>query len=266
MVNAKSIMIRTGFELSTSKMAELAAGNTVTLHETRQLPDGTTRACIQLSGSDKRGWCTMIGREGVHALLEIDSEQAMGVLEVTNRHRRPSSSRGAGDLSARGRSADGRSDDEGPDPMSARGRSPDGRQAPAKGGAGGSGHGGGAFTPRSMPTYVISSPKPLLVRGDFDLQSGKVGELVPGAKVHVLETRPLPDGGKRVRLALAGQGSPYGWVTAVTKSGQENLQPHLFEVVAPKALVVRAAFDTKVLPALHKILPRHLALSIPALR
>ena len=234
-------MIRTGFELSTPKMAELAAGSTVTLHEVRQLPDGTTRACIQLSGSAKRGWCTMIGRDGDGSrLLEMDSDAAIAILEASNRHRRPSSSRGGGDMSARGRSADGRSDDEGADGQpSARSRSTDGQRK------GGSGHGGNAFTPRGQQTWVISSPKPLLVRGDFDLQSGKVGELAPGTKVHILETRPLPDGGKRVRLALQDSTSPYGWVTAVTKSGQENLQPHLFEVVSAKPLVVRAGFDTK---------------------
>ena len=81
-------MIRTGFELSTPKMAELAAGSTVTLHEVRQLPDGTTRACIQLSGSAKRGWCTMIGRDGDGSrLLEMDSDAAIAILEASNRHR-----------------------------------------------------------------------------------------------------------------------------------------------------------------------------------
>ena len=37
MVTSKALVIRTGFELSTPKMADLAAGTTVMLHETRQL-------------------------------------------------------------------------------------------------------------------------------------------------------------------------------------------------------------------------------------
>ena len=155
-------------------------------------------------------------------------------------------------------------------PPSARGDSSARRLDASDGEGGGSGGGGGSvgaspnnslhggssfksagsrdaepIAPRSLPTYVVSAPKPLLARGDFDLQSGRVGELNPGTKVHVLETRPLPDGGKRVRLSLEGQVSPFGWVTAVTKSGQENLQPHLFEVVATRPLLVRADFDTK---------------------
>ena len=248
MMTAKPLVIRTGFGLSTPKMADLAAGATTTLHETRQLPDGTTRACVQLSGTTK-GWCTMISRSapGESTLLEVTSDEAIALQEASIRHRRPSSSRG--DMSARGRgdmSARGRSADE------ERGRSADGERSGTDALSGSSGSAsarsgaGGAMTPRSMPTYVISAPKPLLARGEFDLQSSRVGELAPGTKVHVLETRALSDGGKRVRLSLQGQSAPYGWVTAVTKSGQENLQPHLFEVVAAKPLLVRSAFDTKV--------------------
>ena len=43
-----------------------------------------------------------------------------------------------------------------------------------------------------------------------------------------------------MRLALeTNPGATYGWVTAITKSGQENLAPYLFEVVAAKPLLVR---------------------------
>ena len=219
MVNSKALVIRTGFELLTPKMADLAAGTTVKVHETRQLPDGSTRALITLSGNTK-GWCTMVTKDGYQSLHELGSPEATAASEANAMVRRPKSARGL--PSARGESS-----------AAADSSSSLSRQQSS----GSSGGGGGApsgTTPRAMPTWVISAPKAILARGDFDLQSSRVGELQPGTKVHVLETRPLPDGGKRVRLSLEGQGVPYGWVTAVTKSGQENLQPHLFEVVANK--------------------------------
>ena len=67
MVNSKALVIRTGFELLTPKMADLAAGATLQLHETRQLPDGSTRARITLSGTTQ-GWCTSIGKDGSPSL------------------------------------------------------------------------------------------------------------------------------------------------------------------------------------------------------
>jgi len=232
MVAAKALVIRTGFELSTPKMADLAAGTTVQVHETRRQPDGSIRARITLSGSTQ-GWCTSATKDGTLALHELGTSEATAAAEANQRQRRPGSARGPG--SAR---------------IPGGGDSSSSSSNPAAGGAdagGGGGAGGdGARSARAMATYVISAPKPLLARGEFELQSSRVGELDPGTKVHVLETRPLPDGGKRVRLSLAGQGVPYGWVTAVTKTGQENLQPHLFEVSANKPLLVRSDFDTKV--------------------
>jgi hypothetical protein len=234
-ITAKPLVIRTGFELQTPKMADLAIGAMVQLYECRKQIDGAVRACIGLSATT-RGWCTMVSRDGTLALVETGSDAATAVTDTVQRVRRSSIS---GHLSARG------------DPGSARGGVNGGSSVPAAAaavaahGSSGGGASAGVTGPSALPTYVISAPKALLSRAEFDLRSSRVGELPPGTKVHVLETRPLPDGGKRVRLALQGQDVPYGWVTAVTKSGQENLQPHLFEVVAAKPLLVRADFETK---------------------
>ena len=210
MINSRSLVIRTGFELLTPKMADLAAGATVQLHETRQLPDGSTRARITLSGTTQ-GWCTSIGKDGSPSLHEVGTPEALAASEAANRQRRASSGRLSPDRRLSARGEDGGSG--GASPV-AGGRSPGtarppsgsaGAGAAANGGttgAGGSTHGassGGGATQRVMPVYVISAPKPLLARGEFDLQSNRIGELNPGTKVHVLETRPLPDGSKRVR-------------------------------------------------------------------
>lgn len=244
-------------------MADLAAGTTVLVHESRQQADGSIRARITLSGSTQ-GWCTSVPKDGIPSLHEVGTPEATAASEVAHRQRRPSmgpagksttpralvrpptAPDGSSSSSTPAAEAGGSSD---PSPAARRASIASGSAGGGAGGTGGSGHNGApaGTTPRAMATYVISAPKPLLARGEFDLQSSRVGELNPGTKVHVLETRPLPDaGGKRVRLALAGQGVPYGWVTSVTKSGQENLQPHLFEVVAAKPLLVRSEFDTKV--------------------
>ena len=64
--------------------------------------------------------------------------------------------------------------------------------------------------------------------------------------MHVLESRTLPDGGKRVRLSLTtSPAATYGWVTAITKSGLENIAPYVFEVIAAKPLLVRQEYDVK---------------------
>lgn len=241
MIAAKSLVVRTGFELSTPKLAEITAGTTVEVLEMRQLPDYTTRALVAIHNGP-RGWLTMT----------TPKDRAMHLVEPSG-----SSSARAGPNSGRQGSA---RDGEATQPTSGgreNARSPHTvRIAPGTtGGGGGSskaeppsaaGAAAANSAVRVMPTYVISSPKPLLARTEFDLQSGRVGELVPGTRIHVLESRPLPDGGKRVRLSLeSSPGNTYGWVTAITKSGQENLAPFLFEVIASKPLLVRKDFDVK---------------------
>lgn len=58
MVAAKALVVRTGFELSTPKLAEMAAGTPVELLEMRQLPDYTARALIAIRNGP-RGWVSM---------------------------------------------------------------------------------------------------------------------------------------------------------------------------------------------------------------
>lgn len=206
MVAAKSLVVRTGFELSTPKLAEVAVGTTVELFEMRQLPDYTTRALVAIQ-SGPCGWVTMIPKDGTISLVEPAGGSSGG----------GSSSREASVNEGDAGSAEGQ-----PASCHSNARSSHGaRPSIAKGESSAAGE-----QQRLMPTYIISSPKPLLARTEFDLQSGRVGELMPGTHVHVLESRPLPDGaGKRVRLALeANPGATYGWVTAITKSGQENVR------------------------------------------
>ena len=69
MLATKLLVLRTGFELSTPKLAEVVAGSTVMLHEMRQLADGTTRGLVQISGGP-RGWLTMIPKDGSHSLVD----------------------------------------------------------------------------------------------------------------------------------------------------------------------------------------------------
>ena len=88
MVAAKALVIRTGFELSTPKMADLAAGTTVQVHETRRQPDGSIRARITLSGSTQ-GWCTSATKDGTLALHELGTSEATAAAEANQRQRRP---------------------------------------------------------------------------------------------------------------------------------------------------------------------------------
>ena len=234
MVAAKALVVRTGFELSTPKLAEMAAGTPVELLEMRQLPDYTARALIAIRNGP-RGWVSMWSpKDRIMQLVELSGG---GVTSGRQGSGREGAANGGAAPNSGGR--------ENASP---------GRPG-AKGGLAGGAHGGaskgepstvaGPAAPR-MPTYMISSPKPLLARTEFDLQSGRVGDLEPGTRVHVLESRPLPDGGRRVRLSLEVNPSvTYGWVTAITKSGQENLAPYLFEVMTPKPLLVRKEFDLK---------------------
>ena len=216
MLATKPLVLRTGFELSTPKLAEVVAGTTVTLHEMRQFADGTTRGLVAIQNGP-RGWVTMIPKDGSHSLVEAGGGGGGGRGDGSSRSAEGGETPRSGARTARGV------------------RSPGGARAgeERRGSVGGGGPSADGGEPkRMMPTYVISAPKPLLARTEYDLQSGRVGELAPGTRVHVLESRPLPDnGGKRVRLALeTSPTATYGWVTAITKSGQENLAPYLFEV------------------------------------
>lgn len=53
-------------------------------------------------------------------------------------------------------------------------------------------------------------PKPLIVRENPDLDSGRVGEIGPGAMVGVLETQDLPDGSRRARVMYRPNSSRIG--------------------------------------------------------
>ena len=95
----------------------------------------------------------------------------------------------------------------------------------------------------------VVATKPPLVRAGFELNSDKVGELPIGAHVQVLESRKLPDGARRVCIALSSDAGPYGWLTGVTKDGLENLHVAVHEVVAPppQQLWTIAAADENVI-------------------
>ena len=60
-------------------------------------------------------------------------------------------------------------------------------------------------------------------------------QLAPGTPVTILESRPAPDGGTRGRITIDGTShSPYGWVTSLSKSGQENVALALYEASAAR--------------------------------
>ena len=73
--------------------------------------------------------------------------------------------------------------------------------------------------------------KPTLIRSAFELNSDKVGELPPGTRVHVVETRSTADGARRACVALESQIAwapimrAHGWLTATTKDGSSNIRP-----------------------------------------
>ena len=69
MLATKLLVLRTGFELSTPKLAEVVAGSTVELHEMRQLPDGAMRGLVAIHNGP-RGWVTMIHKDGTNSLVE----------------------------------------------------------------------------------------------------------------------------------------------------------------------------------------------------
>ena len=69
--------------------------------------------------------------------------------------------------------------------------------------------------------HEVSATKPPLVRSAAETTSEKVGELAIGTRVHVIETRTMPDGSKRACIILQQpqqqqpqQQQPYGWVTS----------------------------------------------------
>ena len=88
--------------------------------------------------------------------------------------------------------------------------------------------------------------KPPLVRAAVELNSDKVGELPTNTRLYVVETRDMPDGAKRACVVLEGQQQPYGWLTAVSKDGIENIRKTplpVHEVTASKPPLVRAGAE-----------------------
>ena len=73
----------------------------------------------------------------------------------------------------------------------------------------------------------VTATKPLQARAEFELTSGKAGELPAAAMVHLLDVRRTADGAWRVAYAMEGEevGGAKGWVTAVTKDGVVNMRP-----------------------------------------
>ena len=102
------------------------------------------------------------------------------------------------------------------------------------------------FAHSAAQAHEVVAAKPPLVRADFEMSSDEVGKLPTGSTVYVLEMRTQPDGAKRARVALEGQEQPFGWLTAVTKDGVENLRKRplpVYEVTASKPPLARAGFE-----------------------
>ena len=79
------------------------------------------------------------------------------------------------------------------------------------------------LTELGRPVLEVVAPKPLAARAQFELTSGKAGEVACKALIHVLDARETADGAFRVAYALEGGSAIKGWVTAVTKDGTENV-------------------------------------------
>ena len=75
----------------------------------------------------------------------------------------------------------------------------------------------------ARPILQMIAAKPLVARASCDLTSDKAGDLAPDAYVHIVESKKMSDGAYRVSYALEGKDEIKGWVTAITKDGQNNL-------------------------------------------
>ena len=83
------------------------------------------------------------------------------------------------------------------------------------------------------------------VHESWELDSAKVTELAPHTRLHVVDSRRLDDGTKRVLVLLEGENAPLGWATGMTPDGLPLIYLYarpLYEVVK-KPLKVRKGFD-----------------------
>lgn len=73
---------------------------------------------------------------------------------------------------------------------------------------------------------VFFSTRPLVVRDGWELDSAMCTERIsPDTTLIVLQTKDLPDGTRRARVALEGELVPQGWVSWVTANGSIGLVP-----------------------------------------
>ena len=94
---------------------------------------------------------------------------------------------------------------------------------------------------------VVATTKPLQLRAGFDLNTEKVGELLPKKAIHIIEERMTDDGKTRMCVAAEGSIQPLGWVTGRSADNKSNLREvgrPVMEVIASKSLVARENFDT----------------------
>ena len=79
--------------------------------------------------------------------------------------------------------------------------------------------------PSAAPPAFFST-RPLVVREGWELDSAMCSErITPDTTVVVLQTKDLPDGTRRARVAKEGSLVPQGWVSWVTANGSIGLVP-----------------------------------------
>ena len=83
----------------------------------------------------------------------------------------------------------------------------------------------GESGPSAAPPAFFST-RPLVVREGWELDSAMCSErITPDTTVVVLQTKDLPDGTRRARVAKEGSLVPQGWVSWVTANGSIGLVP-----------------------------------------
>lgn len=251
---SKPPLVRAGFELNSDKVAgvDLTKGTRVHVLETRTMPDGAHRACIAPEGSEApHGWVTSVTKDGIENIREV---QASGGSSGSSKEVASTSAFG-GRLPIPARivalkpplvraAAETTSEKKGELPCGSSviflemRAQPDGskRACIALEGAD-QPHGWLTAVTKDgvenlrLVIHEVSATKPPLVRSAAETTSEKVGELAIGTRVHVIETRTMPDGSKRACIILQQpqqqqpqQQQPYGWVTSVSKEGTANLR------------------------------------------
>ena len=230
------------------------------------LPDGLSRVRIEtMGGGEPRGWVTSVSKEGaVNLVLPAGNKLIAGMRSaLAGGPVIPASALlsaikegKAGSVAAalvKARTVGSK----GPTSTAADAAAPAIYVAPGDGGgpkpSEGSEDSGGSALPvgADLRVHIVIAPKPMLIRAESELNSTKTGELARDSRVHIHERREMSDGTVRVKVGNAADRSPTsagpsrGWVTAVTKAGVNNLHTPIWEVVSPKAIVIRAEFETR---------------------